>query len=94
MPRITDVAVPEDCTRVERSIDCEKLPVSVTGAKLRGPTDATILTWWLTLRTATLLSSPLTVQSMEPSRLIVGLKGGEGGVGGEPDTTRFPRSDG
>jgi hypothetical protein len=81
MLRSIEVAVPGDSTRVARSIDWEKLPVSVAGVKLTGPTDAIMLTWWLTLRTATLLSSPITVQPMEPSRLIVGVIEDEMGVG-------------
>jgi len=82
MLRITEVAVPGDSTRVERSTDCGKLPVSVTGVKLRGPADAIMLTWWLTLRTATLLSSPIAVQFNEPAKVIVGMKEDAIGVGG------------
>jgi hypothetical protein len=87
MPSITEVAVPGDWTRVARSIDWGKLPVSVTGVTLTGPTDAIMLTWWLTLRTATLLSSPLTVQFTEPARLIVGMKEDAMGVGGGGELT-------
>src|SRR5712692_2153178 len=96
MPRMTDVAVPADSTRVARLIDWEKLPVSVAGVKLIGPADAMMLTWWLTLRTATLLSSPIAVQFREPERLIVGMKEDEIGVGGGRilDTIRFPCSNG
>jgi hypothetical protein len=90
------VAVPDDSTRVARSIDWEKLPFSVAGVMLTGPTDAMMLTWWLTLRTATLLSSPLTVQFTEPARLIVGMKedamGVEGGT--ELSTVTDPWSQG
>jgi hypothetical protein len=90
------VAVPDDSTRVARSIDWEKLPFSVAGVMLTGPTDAMMLTWWLMLRTATLLSSPLTVQFSEPAKLIVGMKEDETGGGGGrvPDTIRVPRSAG
>jgi hypothetical protein len=78
---ISEVAVPDDSTRVERLTDWEKLPVSVTGVKLKPLAEAIMLTWWLTLRTATLLSSPLTVQFTEPARLILGMKEDEIGVG-------------
>jgi len=81
MLKINDVAVPGDSTRVERSIDWGKLPVSVAGVKLKPEPDAIMLTWWLTLRTATRLSSPLTVQFNEPAKLIVGMNDDVMGVG-------------
>ena len=81
MLKITDVAVPGDSTRVERLIDWGKLPVSVTGVKLKPEADTIVLTWWLTVRTATLLSSPLTVQFSEPAKLIVGVNDDAIGVG-------------
>jgi len=80
------VAVPGDSTRVERSMDCSKLPDSVTGVRLRpGNGEIETLIWWDTLRLAWLVLSPSTFQPKVPLKSTwteVGLGGGGGGGAG------------
>jgi hypothetical protein len=79
-------AVPGDSTRVDKLMDCSKLPDSVTGVKLKpgiGVGTETLI-WWDTLRLAWLLLSPSTFHAIDPLRSAwddVAVGGGSGETG-------------
>ncbi len=87
------VAVLGDSTRVDRLIDCSKLPDSVTGVMLipgMGETETLML--WETFRFAWLVLSPSTDHPIVPDRstwTVIGDGGGGGGGAGVTMTMPF-----
>ena len=79
------VAVPGDSCLVERSMDCGKLPASVTGVKLKIPTGTETAMLCDTTRLARVELSPSAVQPTFPERFtwtVLGAGGGRATGGG------------